>query len=300
MLLLRSASLPLPNSSWVAAAARELPVGVGELVVPPLPRARSLAHLITPCLSSCTSASFGASPSASSPSARRRLVLRAMSGADHSPSFRAPPLASRGLPSPLDIKEVIEAPHSSSPASSTTSELDESGVVSDACTGGGRTCSGGRGRRGSGGGGGGAENDGSGGLNPSDSNHGNDATDAYYLQMIEADPGNSLILGNYTKFLKEVRGDVAKAQEYCERAILANPSDAGVLALYADLVWETSHDAPRAETYFRRAVQAAPDDCYILASYARVLWDAEEEIETEGVTENSNQSPTLPPIAAAS
>ncbi|CAL9077887.1 unnamed protein product [Musa acuminata var. zebrina] len=250
MLLLRSASLPLPNSSWVAAAAHELAVGVGELVVPPLTRARSLAHLITPCLSSCTSASFGASPSASSPSARRRL-------------------------------EVIEATHSSSPASSSTSELDESGVVSDACTGGGRTCSGGRGRRGSGGGGGGAENDGSGGLNPSDSNYGNDGTDAYYLQMIEADPGNSLMLGNYAKFLKEVRGDVAKAQEYCERAILANPSDAGVLALYADLVWETSHDAPRAETYFRRAVQAAPGDCYILASYARVLWDAEEEEETE-------------------
>ncbi|THU74822.1 hypothetical protein C4D60_Mb04t37460 [Musa balbisiana] len=307
MLLLRSASLPLPNSSWVAAAAHELPVGVGEMVVPLLPRARSLAHLITPCLSSCSSTSFGASPSASSPSARRRLVPRAMSGADHSPSFRASPLASRGLPSPLDIKEVIEAPHSSSPSSSTTSELDESGVAaaeavsvgvaSDACTGGGdggvRTCHGGRGRRGSGGGGGGAENDGSGGLNPSDSNHGNDATDAYYLQMIEADPGNSLILGNYAKFLKEVRGDVAKAQEYCERAILANPGDAGVLALYADLVWETSHDAPRAETYFRRAVEAAPGDCYILASYARVLWDAEEEAtETEGVTESSNLSPS--------
>ncbi|RRT77519.1 hypothetical protein B296_00001410 [Ensete ventricosum] len=267
MLLLRSASLPLPNSSWVAAAAHQLPVGVGELVVPLLPRARAVAHIITPCLSSCSSTSFGASPSA-----RRRLVPRAIYGAED----QSPP--------------------------STSSELDESGaaaaeavsvgVVTDACSGGGDG-GGGRGRRGSGGGG--AEN-GSGGLiNPSDSNHGDDTTDAYYLQMIKADPGNSLILGNYAKFLKEVRGDVAKAQEYCERAILANPGDAGVLALYADLVWETSHDAPRAETYFRRVVQAAPGDCYILASYARFLWDAEEEEEeeeeTEGGTESSNQSP---------
>ncbi|KAJ8513822.1 hypothetical protein OPV22_004256 [Ensete ventricosum] len=267
MLLLRSASLPLPNSSWVAAAAHQLPVGVGELVVPLLPRARAVAHIITPCLSSCSSTSFGASPSA-----RRRLVPRAIYGAED-----------QSLPS------------------STSSVLDESGaaaaeavsvgVVTDACSGGGDG-DGGRGRRGSGGGD--AENDGSGGLiNPSDSNHGDDTTDAYYLQMIKADPGNSLILGNYAKFLKEVRGDVAKAQEYCERAILANPGDAGVLALYADLVWETSHDAPRAETYFRRAVQAAPGDCYILATYARFLWDAEEEEEeeTEGGTESSNQSP---------
>lgn len=53
---------------------------------------------------------------------------------------------------------------------------------------------------------------------------------------------------------------MAKAQEYCERAIVANPGDAEVLALYADLVWEANRDAPRAESYFARAVQAAPDD----------------------------------------
>lgn len=30
------------------------------------------------------------------------------------------------------------------------------------------------------------------------------STDAYYERMISADPGNSLLLGNYAKFLKEV------------------------------------------------------------------------------------------------
>lgn len=103
------------------------------------------------------------------------------------------------------------------------------------------------------------------------------ATDAHYRRMIRANPGNSLPLGNYARFLKEVQGDAARAQEYCERAIVANPGDGDALAMYAGLVWETSRDAERADAYYSRAVQAAPDDCYVLGSYAGFLWDAEEE-----------------------
>ena len=34
--------------------------------------------------------------------------------------------------------------------------------------------------------------------------HGRDRTDAYYQNMIEANPSDALLLGNYAKFLKEV------------------------------------------------------------------------------------------------
>ncbi|KAI3802999.1 hypothetical protein L1987_31147 [Smallanthus sonchifolius] len=111
--------------------------------------------------------------------------------------------------------------------------------------------------------------------------HGNDhesnSTDLYYQNMIEANPGNSMLLSNYAKYLKEVRGDFAKAEEYCSRAILANPNDGNVLSMYADLIWETQKDAPRADNYFNQAVQASPDDCYVMASYARFLWDADDD-----------------------
>nr|GMD82756.1 nuclear pore complex protein NUP1 isoform X2 [Ipomoea batatas] len=98
-----------------------------------------------------------------------------------------------------------------------------------------------------------------------------ESTDIYYQKMIEANPGNSLLLGNYARFLKEVRCDFVKAEEYCGRSILANPSDGDILALYADLLWQSHKDPVRAETYFDQAIKAAPDDCYVLASYARFL-----------------------------
>ncbi|XVE98339.1 hypothetical protein REPUB_Repub03eG0097800 [Reevesia pubescens] len=141
-----------------------------------------------------------------------------------------------------------------------------------------------------------------------DSSNGNDSTDLYYQKMMEANPGNSLLLSNYARFLKEVRGDLVKAEEYCGRAILANPNDGNVLSMYADLIWQTHKDGARAETYFDQAVKAAPNDCFVLASYARFLWDAEEEEEVgENLSKGSGQSffhgvppPSLPPLAAAS
>ncbi|KAL7239709.1 hypothetical protein ACSBR2_005569 [Camellia fascicularis] len=184
--------------------------------------------------------------------------------------------------------------------------------------GGGGSLTGGGGGRGGGGGGGGGgsgDGDGDGSSGNWDSNHGNNSTEEYYQKMIDAYPGDALLLSNYAKFLKEVRGDFVKAEEYCGRAILANPSDGNVLSLYADLIWQTHKDAPRAETYFDQAVKAAPDDCYVMASYARFLWDCEEDEEEEDddvVREDTSSinlstpsffqgaHPSPPPIAAAS
>lgn len=73
---------------------------------------------------------------------------------------------------------------------------NEDGHVTE--TGGGASGVDGGGGRGSGTGGGDRIGSGSSG-----SNHG--STDAYYHKMIEANPGNSLLLANYAKFLKEVR-----------------------------------------------------------------------------------------------
>ncbi|KAH7858720.1 hypothetical protein Vadar_027153 [Vaccinium darrowii] len=149
-----------------------------------------------------------------------------------------------------------------------------------------------------GGGGGGRGSDGGDGSFDSDFFR-HDNTEGYYKKMIEANPGNGLLLGNYAKFLKEVRGDLAKAEEYCGRAILASPNDGNLLSFYGDLIWESKRDADRAETYFDRAVKTDPGDCYVMASYARFLWDAEEEEEEKeeggycGSEDDCTMSPKL-------
>ncbi|KAF6156678.1 hypothetical protein GIB67_017814 [Kingdonia uniflora] len=131
---------------------------------------------------------------------------------------------------------------------------------------------------GSDGNGGGVGSEGCNGFFESD-NNGKDGTDSYYQKMIEADPGNALVLGNYARFLKEVKCDLDKAEEYCERALLVNPSDGSVASLYAEIIWESHKDASRADNYFNQAAQCEPEDCYVMASYARFLWEAEEEEE---------------------
>ncbi|KAF8103365.1 hypothetical protein N665_0188s0302 [Sinapis alba] len=113
-----------------------------------------------------------------------------------------------------------------------------------------------------------------------------DATDVYYREMINLNPGNSLLTGNYAKFLKEVRGDMKRAEEYCERAILGKTNDGNVLSLYADLILHNHGDRKRAHSYFQQAAQMSPEDCYVQASYARFLWDVEDdEDEVDGEEE---------------
>ncbi|CAD5329731.1 unnamed protein product [Arabidopsis thaliana] len=106
--------------------------------------------------------------------------------------------------------------------------------------------------------------------------------DGYYEEMIQRYPGDTLLLSNYARFLKEVKGDGRKAEEYCERAMLSESGrDGELLSMYGDLIWKNHGDGVRAQSYYDQAVQSSPDDCNVLASYARFLWDAEEEVEEE-------------------
>ncbi|XVF88361.1 hypothetical protein PTKIN_Ptkin19aG0044700 [Pterospermum kingtungense] len=290
-MLLRSASSPLLNS-WVAHSKEASPEPEFSLQIS---RARTVSFTI-----SCSSSvSVGSGDDSS------RRMTRALSETDLR-DLVVPKVKkvkkNKGILNEICVEEEEDV------------EREETGLewwrtasfgVEEGCGiggGGGKFCGGGG--RGGGGSDGGDNEWGSWSSN----NGNNDGTDLYYQKMIEANPGNPLLLSNYAKFLKEVRGDLVKAEEYFGRAILANPNDGNVLSMYADLIWESHKDGERAEAYFDQAVKAAPDDCYVLASYARFLWDAEEEEKVgEYLSKGSERSffhgfpPTFPPpLAAAS
>jgi tetratricopeptide (TPR) repeat protein len=134
---------------------------------------------------------------------------------------------------------------------------------------------------------GGGGHGGRGGGFGSDSNN----MDAYYKKMLQADPGNPLLLTNYARFLQEVQHDLEKAEEYYRRAILASPGDGDVLSLYANLIWDVYKDAPRAQAYYDQAVEAAPDDCNVLGSYAYFLWNAKDDEEVQNASQQQKMAP---------
>lgn len=115
----------------------------------------------------------------------------------------------------------------------------------------------------------------------------------HYQEMLKSSPGDSLLLRNYGKYLHEVEGDAARAEEYYGRAILASPGDGDVLSLYGKLIWETQRDEGRAKSYFDQAVLASPDDSTVLGSYARFLWESEEEEDDDDGAEEAAKLPAM-------
>ncbi|XP_073053464.1 uncharacterized protein [Primulina eburnea] len=92
------------------------------------------------------------------------------------------------------------------------------------------------------------------------------------------DPSDPMFLRNYAQFL-ESRGELFKAEEYYDRAIMADPNNGEVLCLFAKLVWELYRDKEQALTYFERAALASPGDSDILGAYTSFLWEMDEEEE---------------------
>lgn len=188
-MLLRSASTPLLNS-WLHHSRDS---SAEPEIVHQIPRSRSILHLLSGSPSSSLSPIIDDSPRKIS-RARSETDLRDLSITRTKPFTRT----LSGFSEVAEEGDVIGFTCSNTLSFSCglISEVSDVGVLVGGGVGGtgGGIC---------GGGGSDGGDDGSSGFGDH-SSYGNESTDLYYQKMIEANPGNSMLLSNYARFLKEV------------------------------------------------------------------------------------------------
>ncbi|KAK1270821.1 hypothetical protein QJS04_geneDACA007567 [Acorus gramineus] len=97
-------------------------------------------------------------------------------------------------------------------------------------------------------------------------------TELVYLQAIEQEPNNSMVLSNYAQFLYLVVNDHDRAEEYFKRATKVEPADAETLSRYASFLWMARNDLSAAEETYLEAIAAEPSNTAYAAGYAHFLW----------------------------
>ncbi|KAJ9547842.1 hypothetical protein OSB04_020385 [Centaurea solstitialis] len=90
-----------------------------------------------------------------------------------------------------------------------------------------------------------------------DGDGGDGDVEEHYRKMMNENPRNPLCLGNYAKFLYQLKQDLPGANS---RAIFVDPNDGEIFSQYVKLLWELHHDKDRATSYFKRAIHAASED----------------------------------------
>ena len=138
--------------------------------------------------------------------------------------------------------------------------------------------------------------------------------DALFQRAIAADPGNAVILGNYSLFRSTLRedyervdalyqqilaenpdnvtmmlgyglflSDICKKHDRAEKifrhAIGTAPNHARCLGIYAGFLTRIRKDFEHAETLYQNAVDADPDNADLLGDYARFLWKFRDKTE---------------------
>ncbi|KAK1297985.1 hypothetical protein QJS10_CPB14g00850 [Acorus calamus] len=98
-------------------------------------------------------------------------------------------------------------------------------------------------------------------------------TELTYLQAIEQEPNNSMVLSNYAQFLYLVVNDHDRAEEYFKRAAKVEPADAEALCRYASFLWMARNDLSAAEETYLEAIAAEPSNTAYAAGYAHFLWN---------------------------
>ena len=82
-----------------------------------------------------------------------------------------------------------------------------------------------------------------------------DQAEEYYKKAIKLDSNNVNNIGSYALFLSDIRKKYDQAEAYYKKAMELNPNSANNIGNYAHHIIISSHDFHRAETYIDRAFE---------------------------------------------
>ncbi len=106
-----------------------------------------------------------------------------------------------------------------------------------------------------------------------------DQAEKYYQKALEAEPTHAIYLGNYAAFLHTIRKDFNRAEEYYKKALEADPTYAIALGNYAVLLKDIRKDFDKAEEYYLKALEADPTDATNLGNYAIFLKNIRKDFD---------------------
>ena len=98
-----------------------------------------------------------------------------------------------------------------------------------------------------------------------------DEAEELYIRAIELKPTDALNLGNYAVFLENERKDEDQAEDLYKRALDADPLHANNLRNYALFLARVRHDEEGAEALYKNAHEEDPFDADVLGNYAVFL-----------------------------
>ncbi|MGV8127312.1 MAG: tetratricopeptide repeat protein [Methanothrix sp.] len=107
----------------------------------------------------------------------------------------------------------------------------------------------------------------------------NDRAEEYYKKSLELNPKSAPHLGNYAIFLEEIRKDYDRAEEYYKKSLELNPKSATHLANYANFLANIRKDYDKAEEYYKKSFEIRPDHAKTLGDYANFLADIRKDYD---------------------
>lgn len=99
-----------------------------------------------------------------------------------------------------------------------------------------------------------------------------------FRARLKENPKDPELLNNYGAYLKDIKRDAVRAEQYYRKALDQNPDHAAALNNLANALWERG-EQDEAQRLYERSVQVSPNNALFLVNYANFLTEARQDFD---------------------